>query len=107
MSSKAIIRIKTVRNTTSESFIGFRIEAAVPNMQGRKVRANFNSEGGVDSFHATDEPAPSFRKPYLIKESSDFSSLDKQMIEKFQKSLDWYGYDQFEYIGKPLNAIMG
>lgn len=99
MSSRALVRVKTVRKPISDEVIGFRLEAAVPNEEGRVMRAN-HSGGEVVSFYATKQPAPSFRKPYFIAQSSDFCSIDTKKIERFLDDLRWQGYREFDLIGK-------
>jgi hypothetical protein len=104
MTSIAVIHVKTVRTKTSDRIIGYRLEAAVPNQQGR-VMKHF----GDGDFYATEEVAPSFRKPYLIAESSDFNSINKQRLVKFMQDLSWSGFSQFElygkYDGEPLSNL--
>lgn len=106
--SKALIHVKPVRKPISEEVIGFRLEAAIPNMAGRVMRARQDGDSVV--FRATKEEAPSFRKPYLIEQSSDHNAIDRRKVERFMDALRWAGYDEFELIGKyagePLAALM-
>lgn len=96
---KAIIRIKTVRKPISARETGLRFEAAIPNMQGRKMKA-LRENGEVVDFRASKEEAPSWRKPYLIADSSDFFVLSAKDHARFLEKLRWYGYSEFEYMGK-------
>lgn len=85
--SKAIIKIKETRRPISEDTIGFRIQAAVPNMAGRDFRGN---------------AVPSFRKPYLIAESSDFSAIEDKDYERFTENLrKLHNYTEFEIVAAP------
>jgi hypothetical protein len=106
MSSKALVHIRTVRHKLGEDIIGFRLEAAIPNMEGRVMRPL-----GEGDFYATQEASPSFRKPYFIAESSDHSHVGLKQIDRFLDQLRWQGYDCFEFVGKyqgdPLVQIVG
>lgn len=97
--SKALIHVRAVRRPISEEVIGFRLEAAVPNQDGRKMKARRTKEGDV-SFYATQEATPSFRRPYFIAESSDYPFIDRRKVERFMKDLEWQGYREFELVGK-------
>ncbi len=105
MSGKATVHVKTVRRRTMNEIIGFRIEAAVPNQEGRVMKPI-----GDGDFYATKEHATSYRRPYFIAESSDHSWIDKKTMERFLSDLRWRGYDKFEFEGKyegePLAALM-
>lgn len=95
MANKAVVHVRTVRYKTSEMIIGFRLEAAVPNQEGRVMRPL-----GEGDFYATKEPTTSFKKPYFIAESSDYSYIRKQEIERFLDKLRWSGFQEFEFFGK-------
>lgn len=97
---KALIQVKTVRQPISGNVLGFRIQAAVPNEAGRVMRANFNGEGQAESFYATKETAPSFRRPYFISETSDYTTLGIREVDRFLKDLQWQGYRKYEFVGK-------
>lgn len=103
MSGKAIVHVKTVRTKTTDRIIGFRLEAAVPNLEGRVMRMY-----GED-FYATQQVAPSFRGKYLIAESSDYATIGNSQLLRFLDSLKWNGYSSFEYFGKyngePLSVL--
>jgi hypothetical protein len=96
----AVIHAKVVRRPISGQIIGYRLEAAVPNQQGRKMKPLYNSEGGVESFIATHEAVPSFKKPYLVAQSSDYNAIDKTTINRFLDSLRFTGFRDFEFFGK-------
>jgi hypothetical protein len=105
MSQKALIHVKTVRRPVSQQVIGFRLEATIPNMAGRKMKT-CNGE----DFFATSEAAPSFRKPYFIEASGDYSEISPKIVRRFMGGLKWSGFDEFELIGKygdaPFAEIM-
>ena len=96
---KALVRIQTKRRPQSGEVQGLRLQAAVPNMQGRKSKANFNAMGEVANFYVTDEAVPVFRKPYLITETGDNSNVTESVLERFLKAIRWEGYTHFEFIG--------
>ncbi|MCL2874730.1 MAG: hypothetical protein FWF12_00250 [Betaproteobacteria bacterium] len=98
--SKALVRVRTTRHPISEEVIGFRLEAAIPNSDGRIMKVRHDANGKADSFYATKEEAPSFRKPFFIEESSDYSLIDERKLERFVSNLKWQGYDEFELVGK-------
>lgn len=106
--SKALIHAKITRHPISEEVIGFRLEAAVPNMSGRVMKVR--SSGDSVSFYATQQPAPSFRGQYLIKQSSDYDQIDAATLERFMELLKWEGYSEFDLVGKyqgePLAYLM-
>jgi hypothetical protein len=58
--SKALIQVKQVKHPISEETIGFRLQAAHPNMAGRDWKGN---------------PKPSFAKRFLIAEGSDHPAI--------------------------------
>ena len=101
---KATIHVRTVRHRISERVIGFRLEAAIPNQAGRKMKPL-----GDGDFYATKETATSYRKPYLIAESSDHSFIRAKEIKSFLDELRRAKFDQFEfedkYDGDPLDVI--
>lgn len=107
--SKALIHIKNVRKPISDEVIGFRIEAAVPNSQGRVMRAK-QINGETVGFYATKQEAPSFRRPYLIEVGSDHSSIDPTKVNRFLDDLRWQGFTEFEFVGRyagePLAEFM-
>lgn len=96
---KALIRLRFTRRPISQEVLGYRLQATVPNLAARKMKAIIGQDGTADSFAATKEQVPSFRKPYLIAESSDCSSIGKNEIEKFIKDLMWQGFDEWEFFG--------
>lgn len=106
--SKVLIHVKTNRRPISEEVIGFRLEAAVPNMAGRKMKARKN--GDSVSFYATQEPAPSFRGSYQVAVGSDFNDITPDILERFKRDLKWDGYTEFElvgnYLGEPFAEMM-
>ena len=105
MSAKAAVHVRTVRHKLSEGIIGFRLEAAIPNQEGRVMRATKDGD-----FFATKQETTSFRSPYFLAESSDHSAIGEKQIGRFLDQLRWIGYDQFEFVGKyqgdPLVAIV-
>lgn len=110
MANKALIHVKATRHPISEEIVGFRLEAATPNNEGRVMRARRGEDGETLGFYATKEATPSFRKPYLIAQSSDYPAINKSRIEKFMNNLSWQGYKEFELVGKyegePLQEIL-
>jgi hypothetical protein len=96
--SKAIVRVKITRRPRSDEIIGFRLEAAVPNEAGRVMRAR-KENGQTVGFYATSQPAPSFRRPYLIDQGSDNPWITQGEIDRFLTKLKWEGYDQFDLVG--------
>jgi hypothetical protein len=103
--AKALVRVKPSRRPNSGEFIGFRLEAAVPNMQGRKMRVT--EVGGSIEFRATKDAAPSFRGPYLIEQGSDEVEITRDRVTQFCSRLKFSGYTEFEYLGEELNSLMG
>lgn len=97
MSTKAVVHVKTVRRPISDEIIGFRLEAAIPNEAGRVMKAKHVGNGELDGFYATDEVAPSFRKPYFI---CDRAFNGKKDIERLKEDLAWYGYKEVQYVGR-------
>lgn len=95
---RALIRIKYVCRPISDELIGYRLVAAVPNQAARKMKARKDKHGDR-IFTSTDEMVPSFRAPYMIKESSDHSMIGKAEIEKFIKDLMWEGFNEWEMVG--------
>jgi hypothetical protein len=96
MSSKAVVHVRTVRHKlNSENIIGFRLEAAIPNLEGRVMRRLKDGD-----FYATQQVAPSFRKPYFVLESSDHTNVGPKQISKFLDDLRWQGFNDFDFIGK-------
>ncbi|MDL2355871.1 MAG: hypothetical protein QFF03_11495 [Pseudomonadota bacterium] len=63
------------------------------------MKARMADDGTVDAFYATAKMVPSFRKSYLILESSDYNAIDRQEIERFLAKLVWQGFDEWEFIG--------
>lgn len=100
MSGKALIKLAYVRRPISQEVIGYRMVAAVPNRAGRKMKVRFGQDGTPESFYATKEEVPSFRKPYLICESSDHLAIGRKEIESFLERLKWEGYEDWEFVGK-------
>jgi hypothetical protein len=96
----AIVRARTVRRPISGEFLGYRLEAAVPNRQGRKMRPIYDGEGGVETFIATREEVPSFKKPYLLAWSSDYDEIDRAKIDRFLEGLKFTGFRKFAFFGK-------
>lgn len=97
--SKAIVRVKVTRRPRSEEVIGFRLEAAVPNAAGRVMKAK-RAGGEVVAFYATEEPAPSFRRPYLVDQGSDNPWITQSDIDRFLTGLKRSGFDDFQLVGK-------
>jgi hypothetical protein len=93
--SKVLVRIQPKYRPVSGDLIGFRLQAAIPNMAARRMVMTSNGP------RATDEPAPAFRKPYLIDESMDYSCIEavsERDIERFAEKLTWAGYTSYEFI---------
>lgn len=88
---KALIRVAQKFHPYSQDFQGERLQACVPNMEGRKMVKT--SKG----FRATNTPVPAFRKPYLILEGSDNCTSDSD-IERFKQRLSWEGFTEFEFL---------
>ncbi len=87
---KAFIRLKEVKHPRSEAAIGFRLQAAVPNMEGK----------------AFGREVPLFRGDYLIMESSDHSmeELEREgkfgfnsVVERFTSDLRRHGFTEVEW----------
>lgn len=84
---EVMLRLKTVKHPISEETIGFRIQAAVPNKAGK----------------AFGKPIPSFKKPYFISETSDYSedylkeNFDK-VVDRVKSDLQWQGYQSAGFI---------
>lgn len=100
MSNKALVRIQGKYRPVSGELIGFRLQAAIPNMAGRKMVHTSNG------LRATSEEVPAFRKPYLIGESMDYDAIERVSeadAERFAKQLRWAGYSQFEFVGADEN----
>jgi len=97
---KAIVQLKATRQPVSGSIIGYRMQAAIPNMNGRAMRAIFDGEGEVVAYTTTGQAAPSFRKPFFIAESSDYSEVSLKEISRFLDRLRWEGYREYEFVGK-------
>lgn len=74
------------------------MEAAIPNEAGRVMRARKQS-GETVGFYATDMPAPSFRRPYLIEQGSDNPWITQGDVDRFLSGLKWSGYDEFQLVG--------
>lgn len=96
---RALIKVQHVRRPTSQQLIGYRLVAAVPNMEARQMMPKMGANGTPDSFVATQKRVPSFRKPYFIAESSDYSMVGRKEIEKFIQELIWNGYKEWELVG--------
>lgn len=93
--SKAVVRIQPKFRPISGDIIGYRLQAAIPNTAGRRMVMTSNGP------RATDEEVPAFRKPFLIEESMDYSSIQSVSevdCERFAKQLNWAGYDHFQFL---------
>lgn len=87
MSGRALIKIKETKHPISEVTIGFRIQAAHPNKAGRDYRGN---------------PIPAFRKPFLIAESSDYTTITEKEFDTFTGHLrSFHGYTEFPIVSAP------
>lgn len=85
--SKALIKVKEVKHPISETTIGFRIQAAHPNLAGRNFRG---------------QPVPSFAKKYLIGESSDYPTVTEKEMVAFTKPLrELHKFTDFEIVSVP------
>lgn len=82
MSNRVIIRAREVKKPISQETIGFRLEAAIPNMAGK----------------AFGHEVPSFKRPYFVAESSDMNYVTDNDIRRFCETLKFQGYKQFEYL---------
>lgn len=54
-------------------------------------------------FRATDEAVPAFRRPYLIRESMDYSresEVTNDEMDRFKKALLWEGFTEYEMVVK-------
>lgn len=84
---KAILKVKTITHPISEEIIGYRIQAAVPNKAGK----------------AFGKEVPSFKKPFFILETSDFSydylkEHFLKVVDRVKADLKWQGYEGGEFI---------
>lgn len=102
---KAVIRIQKSRRPQSGEIKGLRLQACVPNLQGRKSKANFNALGEVNNFYVTSEEIPSFKKPYLILETGDLYEVDKFYFQRFVQNLKWEGYTELEFFGEEWEDV--
>lgn len=80
---KATVRLKTIKRPISEETIGFRLQAAIPNAAGFK---------GMTSY----------RRPYFIAESSDFSEdyiegHFAEILGEFEQELNWQGFTDLQF----------
>lgn len=94
--SKALVRIQAKYRPISGEILGFRLQAAIPNLAGKRMVQTSNG------LRATDEEVPAFRKPFLIDESMDHSAIEavtEADVERFAKKLTWAGYTSFEFVG--------
>jgi len=90
---KALIRVQTKYRPISGDVQGYRLQACIPNKAARKMKKT--SKG----FAATDEEVPSFRKPYLILEGSDYAAPPSDTdLERFKKQLAWEGFTEYEFL---------
>ena len=96
----AVIRIQTSRRPISGEIKGYRLQATVPNKAARKSKAAFNGLGEVTKFTMTKEEIPSFKRPYLIHESSDLPFPSESDFKRFIQALKWEGYVSFEFYGE-------
>lgn len=93
--SKALVRVQGKFRPISGDLQGFRLQACIPNMAGRRM---VQTREGI---RATKEEVPAFRKPYLIEESGDYSymgAITEADVERFADKLRWAGYTSFEFI---------
>jgi hypothetical protein len=103
---RAVVRIRTVRTLTTDRIIGYRLEAAIPNNQGRVMKARHDG-AEVVGFYATDAVNPSFTRAYLIEQSSDCSCVTTREVGRFLANLKRQGFDTFNAIGKWHNEFFG
>lgn len=95
---KALVRIKRTYRPVSGDLIGVRIQACVPNGAARKMKKTTKTPSG---FYASEQVVPAFTGRYLIAESMDYSSefdITPADMERFEQSLRWKGYTEFERI---------
>lgn len=85
---KAILKLKEVKHPISEETIAFRIQAAIPNESGWKG-------------------APSFRKPYFIAETGDYTEGHlvqgdnfNRVLKDFDRQLEWLGFTETVFTGQ-------
>lgn len=98
MTAVAFVRLKKTYRPVSGELIGVRIQACVPNSNARRMRQSTKTASG---FYATAEQVPAFTAKYLIHESMDFSSesdIKPADMERFEQSLRWKGYTDFQRI---------
>jgi hypothetical protein len=88
--SQALLKIKATKHPISEKTIGFRIQAAHPNMAGR------NRQG---------EEIPSFAKKYLIAESSDEPSIETRHIDRFTDKLMFQNFSEFVIVSDVRDTL--
>lgn len=80
---KATVRLLEVTRPISGETIGFRLQAAVPNSAGFKGKT-------------------SFKKPFFIAESSDYSEAYieghfKEILNQFERELNWQGFTDLQF----------
>ncbi len=74
-----------------------RLLAAEYNMEGRKMRP-IERGGEIVAFQVFKEsPCPSFRKEFLVAESSDYTFLSDRDFERFLNRLKWLGFTHFKW----------
>lgn len=95
---KALVRIKKTYRPVSGDLIGVRIQACVPNAAARKMKKSSKTASG---FYASEQVVPAFTGRYLIAESMDYSSesdIKPADMTRFEQSLRWKGFTEFERI---------
>ena len=98
---KALIKITPKFRPYSGELAGFRILAAIPNLAAKRM---LKTSSG---FRATNEEVPSFRAPWLIKESMDYASESLVLpadMDRFKAGLAWEGFNEFEMVVREEKA---
>lgn len=104
MPGEAVIHIKRVKGPVTGRNIAFRLEAAVPNMDARKMKSVIRDKEVV-GYYPTDERVPSFVGHRFICSDGDYQIIQRKHLNRFLDKLRWRGYDRFILHGDDLKAI--
>ena len=102
--AKVIIRISEKKRPISEETIGFRFQAAIPNQAAKKMKP-FTTKKGDRGFIATDVPAVSFKKDYLVYETGDMSDINERDFERFLKGLKGMGFSHYQWAAEGSQPV--
>lgn len=85
---KALLKLKEVKHPISDTTIGFRIQAAIPNEAGWKGK-------------------PSFRSPFFIAETGDYTESHlvqgdnfARVLSDFERQIEWQGFTDSVFTGQ-------